>query len=98
MPCCTGATHPETTASARRIVFDSEPEINSIEHEEYLKVILQKLNPEIFAEQRGGLQKDSLRGQDFFYSTVKVSSSVSLQVDKALKDQIELLVTRDQND
>ena len=84
------------TALVREDDLDGEPEINSIS-EEYLKVILQKINPEIFAEQKeGGLpKKDSLRGQIFFTLLPRLIECF-MQVDKALKDQIELLVTRDQ--
>ena len=88
--------HPETTASASENVFDSEPEINSI-HEEYLKVMLQKFNPEIFAEQKAENlpKKDSFQGQVCFTVLPRLIENF-MRADKTLKDQIALLATQNQ--
>ena len=88
--------HPETAASASENVFDSEPEINSI-HEEYLKVMLQKFNPEIFAEQKAENlpKKDSFQGQVCFTVLPRLIENF-MRADKTLKDQIALLATQNQ--
>jgi hypothetical protein len=88
--------HPETAASASESVFDSEPEINSI-HEEYLKVILQKLNPDIFAEQKAEdlPKKDSFQGQVCFTVLPRLIEDF-MRADETLKDQIALLATQNQ--